>query len=111
MSRPLDLEAKNLRELQEERSNLRSLQDHPGYKWLLELSESQINARRSRIFGPLGDFLEVLTQEYAKGEIAGITTFRELVPATIELIDSLIRDKTEENDDELVHSKTNGNDD
>jgi hypothetical protein len=64
--------------------------------------DSQINARRAQTFGPLTDYIQILTQEYMKGEIAGITTFREMVPATIQLIDSLIEDKVKESGNEQV---------
>ena len=102
-----DLPELSLRELQEERSNLLNLCEHPAYKRLELLAKQQIEARRNAIFDPLSDLFGVLKQEYVKGEIAGITTFLRMIPAKIELLNQLIDEAIQESEDERTIRKVN----
>ena len=80
MSETQSVEESRVRELQEELSRLKALQDFAGYRYLIEIADAQIKARQDQlILKPLERMDEVLAQEYAKGEISGIRLFRELV--------------------------------
>ena len=66
--------------LQAELSELKSLQQRPGYKELMRLADVQIANRRNLIeLVPLKSLDETLAQEYAKGEISGIRLFQSMV--------------------------------
>ncbi len=83
-----------LRELQEELSNLKSLQQHFGYKYLMELAEAQEKSRTGQILlTPLKTMDEVLAQEYMKGEVSGIMLFRNLVTVRVEDLEEQIKDE------------------
>jgi hypothetical protein len=91
-----DPELLNLRELQEVRSNLLSLKQHPGYQWKLEFLQNQIETRRRTVEAPLTEFLGVLTNEFLKGEIVGMQQASLYVDAQLDLITSLIDEKEKE---------------
>ena len=58
---------------------LRKLIKSPGWVQLLKIADAQIETRRRAIIlSPLKAMDEVLEQEYAKGEIAGIMLFLSL---------------------------------
>lgn len=93
MERKVDLEEKDLRELQEVRSNLLQLTQHPGFIWMMGVIEGQIERRFYENLKPLASMDETLAQEFSKGEAQGLVTTRELVPTQIEYIESLIAAK------------------
>lgn len=93
-----DLEALDLRELQEVRSNLVAMLDHPGFKWIQVFAKNQIETRWVEIANPLSDLLGVLKQEFLKGEIAGIQTFIALPSTTLEFINQLIASEESTNE-------------
>lgn len=71
--------SEQLRALQEERSNLSKLLEHPGFVEYLRILEAQIESRRNSIFlKPLKSMDEALEQEYRKGEIAALLLAKEL---------------------------------
>lgn len=77
----------HLRVAQEEYSNLQSLVDHPGWKLVVEYAEGQIESRTPGIFTKLDNLLEIVGQEFEKGEVSGIMLFKkipELVIADLE---------------------------
>ena len=84
-----DLEVR-LRALQEERSNLKSLLEHPGWKWLDSLAEQQITNRMPSILTRTESLLEVTGSEFDKGEIAGIQLFRQIAGITIQSLEEEI---------------------
>ena len=92
-----------LRELQEELSKLKSLQEHRGYEYLMQVAESQLENRRQQILlTPLRAMDEVLMQEYSKGEVSGIELFTKLVEIRINDLTQEIQErlKEDERDDE-----------
>lgn len=81
-----------LRELQEELSELNSLVQHRGFKRLLKIGEEQVKARQESILlVPLKSMKDVLPQEYAKGEISGIKLFMELTKIEIGSLEAEIQ--------------------
>jgi hypothetical protein len=93
----LDEVGLELRELQEARFELLSLQKFKGYERLLEIARLQSEARKQGIFlKPLLSMDEVLGQEYAKGEIAGIELFRSIVQIEIDALTDEINRRTED---------------
>lgn len=90
-----------VRELQEQRSSLKNLIEHPGYKWLMKLAESQRLARTGEILlNPLKTMDEVLEQEYKKGEVHGIMLFETIAESHVlsleEEINRLLEDRNDE---------------
>lgn len=84
-------------------SRLTSLIAHPGYQFLMEVAQSQIETRiNGIILTPLNTYDETLKQEYAKGEVAGIQLFKSLAEARVRDLSERIQDvlKTEEKDNE-----------
>jgi hypothetical protein len=108
-SPPQDLEELELRDLQEVRSNLLSLKEHPGFQWLTTFLKNQITVRRQTLEQPITEMLAFLSQECVKGEIIGMTQAVCYVDSQLGLLQSLIDDKTEELDHERVIQKINGN--
>ena len=91
-----ELEARAIRDLQEERSNLVSLRDHKGYKWLLELAAAQVKGREPALFTPLDSILDMPKSEFLKGEISGIRLFMQIVSIRIEILEEEIGRQLEE---------------
>lgn len=95
------MEDQELRELQEELSRLSSLQSHAGYAYLLEIAGAQMDARKQQVFlTPLNTMDEVLRQEYAKGEIAGIDLFSKIVDVRIRDLQEEIQERLKDNEHE-----------
>lgn len=89
-----------LRELQEELSELRSLQKTRGYTRLLFIAEQQIEARVGNlVLNPLEKMDDVLKQEYAKGEIAGIKLFASMTDTHIATLENEIAAKLKKEED------------
>lgn len=87
---------RELRELQEERHNLKKLQESAPFKFLVGTADSQIKTRTDNIIlRPLANLDEALAQEYAKGEVAGIRLFTQMVPTLIETLDEEIAELIE----------------
>jgi hypothetical protein len=90
-----------VRELQEELSKLRGLVLHAGYDYLVKIAQAQLETRRQQIIlTPLKSMDEVLAQEFAKGETAGIELFTRLVDIRINYLESEINERLKENGDE-----------
>ena len=90
-----------LRALQEELSKLKSLQEHRGYLYFMEIAKAQRVIRTSTVLlNPLKTMDEVLEQEYKKGEIAGITLFENLVEIRMTDIQQQLDEIAEEMKDE-----------
>lgn len=90
-----DEQQPELRELQEELFRLRELQRNPGYKYLLEIAEAQLETRKQAVFlNPLKSMDEVLEQEYKKGEIQGITLFTQIVETRAKDLEDTILELT-----------------
>ena len=99
MSETQSEEDSRVRELQEELSRLRALKDFAGYKYLLEIADNQIKGRQDAlILRPLAKMDDVLSQEYSKGEIAGIRLFRELTDIRIADLEEEIARATQEDE-------------
>lgn len=87
---------RELRELQEERHNLKKLQESAPFKFVMSTADSQIKTRTDNIIlRPLANLDESLAQEYAKGEVAGIRLFTQMVPTMIETLDEDIAELIE----------------
>lgn len=101
-----------LRELQEELSELRSLQRTRGYARLMFIAEEQVKARTSNvILNALKCMDDVLEQEYKKGEIAGIQLIMEMTNTHILALESEIESKlneVKENDSSETLDETAG---
>jgi hypothetical protein len=83
-----------VRELQEERSRLFSLREHPGYEYLMRIAEAQVTSRQASIMlTPLQSMDEVLRQEYAKGEVSGIALFSRIVDIRIRDLEEQITER------------------
>lgn len=96
-------EVSRVRELQEELSKLASLKEHAGYQYLMEIAEAQVKGRMDQmILTPLEGMDQVLRQEYAKGEVAGIRLFTNIVEIRLTDLQEEIEDLVprEENEDE-----------
>jgi hypothetical protein len=97
---------RELRELQEEQYRLRSLKDHPGFKYLQEVLQAQVETRtKAIILAPLASLDEVPNQEYAKGEAAGILFAKEFVDTRLNALAEEIQDileKKESGDEQTV---------
>lgn len=71
---------REVRDLQEEQSRLRSLTEHTGFKYLREVLQEQVKVRtQAIILTPLNSLDETLHQEYSKGEAAGISLAERFV--------------------------------
>lgn len=78
------------------------MQQHTGYKYLLEIAEAQLETRKQEIFlRPLTAMDQVLEQEYKKGEIGGIKLFTEIVDIRVRDLEEQIKLalNEQENDD------------
>jgi len=67
-----------LQVMSEELHNLQRLEDHPGWKMILEYAEGQVGNRIPTALGKLETLLDITGQEYEKGEIAGIQLFVQI---------------------------------
>ena len=76
-----------LRELQEECSNYRELQEHIGWVKLMEIAEGQVELRLPAVLDKLDNLLEATGQEYEKGVIQGIKLFSQLPGIQIESLE------------------------
>lgn len=86
-----------LRELQEELSELCKLRDSRGFKRLMLIAKEQATARKDTlVLTPLKKMNEVLAQEYAKGEVAGILLIVEMTDIQIAALEDEISDKLKE---------------
>ncbi len=95
------MDSVEVRELQEELSKLRGLVLHAGYDYLVKIAQAQLETRRQQIIlTPLKSMDEVLAQEFAKGETAGIELFTRLVDIRINDLESEINERLKENGDE-----------
>lgn len=56
----------------------------PGWAQLVDYAEKQMNARRINVEGPSGGLDGCITQEYEKGEIAGIRLFLNIPAVAME---------------------------
>lgn len=93
---------RELRDLQEEQSRLRSLKDHPGFKYLQEVLQAQAETRtKAIILAPLASLDDVPNQEYAKGEAAGILFSKEFVDTRLSTLAEEIQD--------ILEKKESGN--
>lgn len=89
--------ARELRELQEEQSDFKSLLEHRGFARFMQVFREQLKHRIDKVtLSPLQNINEVLEQEFCKGEIAGITLVVDLIPARLELIKGEIEEILEE---------------
>lgn len=98
-------EARPVRELQEERSQLLSLKAHAGFKYYQEILDAQQKTRvQAIVLTPLDSLDKVPHQEYSKGEAAGILLALDIVDARLtdlnEQIDELLKPKEGNNEDE-----------
>ncbi len=85
---------REVRELQEEQSRLRSLLGHSGFTYLKEVLESQAASRTDHIIlNPLESMDDVLEQEYKKGEAAGILLACRFAEVRLEDLAEQIEDK------------------
>ncbi|UCE50136.1 MAG: hypothetical protein JSW47_08235 [Phycisphaerales bacterium] len=75
-----------LREMQEEYSNFKMLIDNVGWDRLMIVAEKQIENRMPSALDKTESLLSILTNEYEKGEIAGIRLFMQLPGIAIEQI-------------------------
>jgi hypothetical protein len=91
-------------------SGLRVLLKSPGFMTLMNIATSQVEARKQSIFlNPLKSMDEVLEQEYKKGEISGISLFKEMVNIQIKSLEDEIETllKNQENSNESDVDETN----
>jgi hypothetical protein len=85
------------RDLQEERFNLRSLKEHPGYGRLLKIAEESASLRAAGILSsPVEGLDGAIRQEYEKGVFYGIQLFRGFVDARIRDLDERIKEQVDE---------------
>jgi hypothetical protein len=101
-------EEEPLRELQEVLSDLTSLKDSRGYKRLMMVAQGQVESRTNQlILAPLAGMDAVFAQEYAKGEIAGIRLFTEIVDDQIKVLEDEIQEKLKEQEKANADSNEN----
>lgn len=79
-------EAEELRELQEALSNYESLVASAGWKRLMRIAAGQLSQREILLHKPIENLLEILKQEFEKGESAGIKLFTKLPEVQIEVL-------------------------
>jgi hypothetical protein len=88
-----------VRELQEELSRLRSLQEHPGFEYLMRIAGAQLETRKQQILlTPLPTMDSVLGQEYAKGEVSGIELFTRIVDIRMRDLAEEIQERLRDNE-------------
>lgn len=86
-----------LRELQEERFKLTELKKQPGWAWLMQVAKVQLDSRKGMVLlRPLASMDEVLSQEFAKGEISGIQLFVDLVDLRVADLSEQIEERLNE---------------
>jgi len=86
-----------LRELQEEHISLKLLKEQPGYKYLIEIADAQIESRRGQFeLKALTSINDILPQEFFKGEISGIDLFRRFVDVRLQIVEENIQELTKE---------------
>lgn len=86
-----------LRELQEELSDLNALVEHRGYKRLMAIADAQIKANTDQvILKTLEKMDDVLAQEQTKGIVQGMRILTSLIPTEIERLESEIASLLEE---------------
>lgn len=96
---PWEAQVEEVRELQEELSRLRALQQHPGYEYLMRIAGAQLETRRQQIIlTPLQTMDEVLGQEYAKGETSGIELFTKIVEIRVRDLEDEIQERLKEHE-------------
>jgi len=99
----------DLRALQEEQSQLRSLLNHPGFKLLREFLQAQAKARtESVILTPLNSMDEVPKREYEKGEAAGIIFAEHFVDIRLSDLAETIEDMLEKKESDNAHNDEPG---
>jgi hypothetical protein len=83
-----------VRDLQEERFELRGLKSHPGYGRLLKIAEESASLRAAGVLStPVEGLDGAIRQEYEKGIFYGIQLFRGFVDARIRDLDEQIQER------------------
>lgn len=91
-----------LRELQEALFELKNLRDSRGFKRFLIIAREQSNSRKDTlILTPLKSMDEVLGQEYAKGEVAGIDLMMTITDAEIDSLETEIAELLKEENENV----------
>ena len=67
-----------LQVISEELHNLQHLQDHAGWKMVLDYAEGQVGNRLPAVLTKLETIADIIGQEFEKGEIAGIQLFSRI---------------------------------
>lgn len=80
-----------LRDLQEELSIFRSLQEHPGYKRLMDIAAKQIQARMMELMTPCGNQDQLIKMEFNKGAITGLRIMTEMVSYHMDTVKDLMQ--------------------
>lgn len=95
-------QGETLRDLQEELSIFRTLVEHPGYKRLMEIAASQIQARMMEFMAPVQNQEGLIKQEFNKGVVTGLRIMTEMVSYHTATMKSLMEreEKRDERDSE-----------
>lgn len=89
-----------LRELQEELSDLRELVGNRGWKRLMRVAQAQVNNRQPYVEAAAGGLDGMIQKEHMTGELAGIKLFMQLPEIQIGSLQEEIKRLTEDMEDE-----------
>ncbi len=107
----MDDQEARLRGLQEELSNVNSLVDHVGWKELMVFAQEQVALRVPGVLGKMESLFDFPSQEFEKGEIAGIQLFCNLPAVRKESLEQDIGSIEEELDYDSSERTTSGDGD
>ncbi len=89
-------EGQTLRDLQEELSIFRSLEEHQGYKRLMEIAAKQMQGRMMEFMAPCLSQEALIKQEFNKGVMHGLKIMTEMVTYHVATIKDLMQREEEE---------------